>query len=46
MTTLLTGIAQLATQDDELGEITDAALVVDGARHRVGRPGRGRAGGG
>jgi imidazolonepropionase len=32
MTTLLTGIAQLATQDDELGEIEDAALVIDGER--------------
>jgi imidazolonepropionase len=30
MTTLLTGIAQLATQDDELGEITDAAVILDG----------------
>jgi imidazolonepropionase len=32
MTTLFTGIAQLATQDDELGEIEDAALIVDGER--------------
>src|SRR5450631_789158 len=30
MTTLLTAISQLATQDDELGEISDAALVLDG----------------
>jgi imidazolonepropionase len=29
-TTLLRGIGLLATQDDELGEITDAALVLDG----------------
>jgi imidazolonepropionase len=28
--TLLTGIGLLATQDDELGEIRDAAVVVDG----------------
>jgi imidazolonepropionase len=31
-TTLLHGIGLLATQDDELGEITDAALVLDGDR--------------
>ena len=30
MSTLLTGIGLLATQDDELGELTDAALVIDG----------------
>lgn len=29
-TTLLTGIALLATQDDELGEVTGAAVVIDG----------------
>ena len=29
-TTLLTGIGLLATQDDELGELTDAALLIDG----------------
>jgi imidazolonepropionase len=29
-TTLLTGIGLLATQDDELGEIADAAIVMDG----------------
>ena len=28
--TLLTGIAVLATQDDELGELTDAALAMEG----------------
>ena len=27
-TTLITGIGQLATQDDELGELTDAAIVI------------------
>ncbi|HJQ03445.1 MAG TPA: imidazolonepropionase [Jatrophihabitans sp.] len=32
MTTLLTGIGLLASQDDELGELTDAALVIDGER--------------
>jgi imidazolonepropionase len=31
-TTLLTGIGLLATQDDELGELTDAALLIDGDR--------------
>ena len=31
-TTLLTGIGQLATQDPDLGELADAALVIDGAR--------------
>jgi imidazolonepropionase len=31
-TTLLTGIGLLASQDEELGELTDAALVIDGAR--------------
>jgi imidazolonepropionase len=31
-TTILTGIAVLATQDDEFGEVPDAALVVDGER--------------
>jgi imidazolonepropionase len=30
VTTALTGIGLLATQDDELGEISDAAVVVDG----------------
>ncbi|SDI85413.1 imidazolonepropionase [Frankineae bacterium MT45] len=30
MSTLLTGIAQLATQDPEVGELTDAAVVVEG----------------
>jgi imidazolonepropionase len=30
--TALTGIGLLATQDDELGEIADAAVVVDGER--------------
>ena len=30
--TLVTGIGLLATQDDELGEIADAALVLDGDR--------------
>ncbi len=30
--TLLTGIGLLATQDDELGELTDAALLIDGDR--------------
>ncbi|MDT4938646.1 MAG: imidazolonepropionase, partial [Pseudonocardiales bacterium] len=29
MSTLLTGIAQLATQSDEFGEIADAAIVID-----------------
>src|SRR5207244_11248612 len=32
VTTLLTGIAELATQHDELGEIRDAAIVIDGER--------------
>ncbi|MGI8664786.1 MAG: imidazolonepropionase [Jatrophihabitans sp.] len=32
MTTLLTGIGLLATQDGELGELTDAALVLAGDR--------------
>ena len=32
MTTLLTGIGLLASQDEELGELTDAALVIDGER--------------
>jgi imidazolonepropionase len=32
MSTLLTGIGLLATQDDELGEISNAAVVIDGAR--------------
>ena len=31
-TTLLTDIGLLATQDDELGELTDAALLIDGDR--------------
>ena len=31
-TTLLTGIGLLATQDPELGEIADAALLIDGDR--------------
>jgi len=31
-TTLLTGIGLLATQDDELGELTDAALLITGDR--------------
>jgi imidazolonepropionase len=31
-TTLLTGIGLLASQDEEFGELTDAALVIDGAR--------------
>ncbi|MFL6161657.1 MAG: imidazolonepropionase [Jatrophihabitantaceae bacterium] len=31
-TTLLTGIGLLATQDDELGELSDAALLIDGDR--------------
>jgi len=31
-TTLLTGIGLLATQDDELGELTDAALVIEDGR--------------
>ncbi len=31
-TTLLTGIGLLATQDEELGELTDAALLIDGDR--------------
>ena len=39
-TTVLTGIALLATQDDELGEMTDAALVLDG--DRIAWVGRGR----
>lgn len=30
MSTLLTGIGQLATQDDDLGVLTDAAVVVEG----------------
>lgn len=30
--TLITGIGSLATQDDELGEIADAAVVLDGDR--------------
>ncbi|HEU5271953.1 MAG TPA: imidazolonepropionase, partial [Jatrophihabitans sp.] len=30
--TLLTGIGLLATQDDEFGELTDAALLIDGER--------------
>src|SRR6201996_5049628 len=30
--TLLTGIGLLATQDNELGEITDAALVIEDGR--------------
>ena len=32
ITTLLTGIGLLASQDDELGELADAALVIDGDR--------------
>ncbi|MEO6702581.1 MAG: imidazolonepropionase [Jatrophihabitantaceae bacterium] len=32
MTLLLTGIGLLATQDEQLGELTDAALVIDGDR--------------
>ena len=32
VTTLLTGIGLLATQDPEFGEITDAALLIDGDR--------------
>ncbi|HET9140562.1 imidazolonepropionase [Actinophytocola sp.] len=32
MTTLFTGIAELTTNDDELGTLTDAALVIDGDR--------------
>jgi imidazolonepropionase len=32
MSVLLTGIGLLATQDPELGEITDAALLIDGDR--------------
>jgi imidazolonepropionase len=32
MTLLVTGIAELTTNDDELGVLTDAALVVDGPR--------------
>lgn len=31
-TTLITGIAELTTNDDELGTMTDAALVLDGDR--------------
>jgi imidazolonepropionase len=31
-TSVLTGIGQLATQDSELGELTDAALVIEGGR--------------
>ena len=31
-TTLLTGIGELSTMDDELGLLTDAALVVEGGR--------------
>jgi imidazolonepropionase len=30
MSTLVTGIGHLATQDDELGELTNAALVIEG----------------
>jgi imidazolonepropionase len=32
MTLLLTGITELTTNDDELGQLTDAALVIDGER--------------
>jgi imidazolonepropionase len=32
MTTLVSGIAQLATQDDELGELGDAAFILDDGR--------------
>lgn len=32
MTTALTGIGLLATQDEALGEITDAAVIIDGER--------------
>ncbi len=32
MTLLVTGIGELTTNDDELGELTDAALVIDGDR--------------
>lgn len=32
MSTLITGIAELTTQDDELGTLADAALVLDGDR--------------
>ena len=32
MTTLITGIGELTTHDDELGTLTDAALVLDGDR--------------
>ena len=32
MTVLVTGIGELTTNDDELGSLTDAALVIDGER--------------
>lgn len=32
MTTLITGIGELTTNDDELGALTDAAVVLDGQR--------------
>src|SRR5438105_10742233 len=32
MSTLITGIGELTTNDEELGELTDAALVLDGDR--------------
>ncbi|MBV9594963.1 MAG: imidazolonepropionase [Actinobacteria bacterium] len=31
MTVLVTGIGEMATQDDELGELSDAAMIVDGS---------------
>ena len=35
---LLTNIGELSTQDDELGRIADAALVIDGTRQTIEKP--------
>ncbi|MFZ5871930.1 MAG: imidazolonepropionase [Actinomycetota bacterium] len=41
MSTLVTGIAELVTNDDDLGTLTDAALVVDAGRVAWAGPARG-----